>query len=222
MSDRRWMVAAAAAVGLGLAAIPFMGTRAEEPAGVPGQAGKPAPANAVCDGKAKRAPDFALKDYSGKNVRLADYKGKVVFVNFWATWCGPCKYEIPMFVELQKKYGPQGLHFPRHLRRRSGRGAQAVRRRAPDQLPGPRRAGARGRPGRVRAADRRARHRRRGPRRRRSARATSACGRRTASSRTSRPALSRVVADSAAGTRHTKSWQSGDTPLTRRPTAHGV
>ena len=111
MSDRRWMVAAAAAVGLGLAAIPFMGTRAEEPAAPAGQAVAAAPANAVCDGKGKRAPDFTLKDYTGKTVRLADYKGKVVFVNFWATWCGPCKYEIPMFVDLQQRYGAQGLAF---------------------------------------------------------------------------------------------------------------
>ena len=113
MSDRRWMVAAAAAVGLGLAAIPFIGTRAEQPGAsasgaTAGQAGAPE----VCDPKAKKkAPDFELSDYSGKKVRLADYKGKVVFVNFWATWCGPCKYEIPMFVDLQQRYGTQGLAF---------------------------------------------------------------------------------------------------------------
>jgi peroxiredoxin len=115
MSDRRWMVAAAAAVGLGLAAIPFMGTRAEQPAGsgASASAGKAGAtgAAAVCDGKAKKAPDFELADYAGKKVRLADYKGKVVFVNFWATWCGPCKYEIPMFVDLQQRYGAQGLNF---------------------------------------------------------------------------------------------------------------
>jgi peroxiredoxin len=115
MSDRRWMVAAAAAVGLGLAAIPFIGTRAEQPAGAEpsasaGKAGSTGPA--VCDPKAKKkAPDFELSDYTGKKVRLADYKGKVVFVNFWATWCGPCKYEIPMFVDLQQRYGAQGLAF---------------------------------------------------------------------------------------------------------------
>jgi peroxiredoxin len=104
------MVAAAAAVGLGLAAIPFIGTRAEQPAGAPvASAGK---ASEVCDPKqAKKAPDFELPDFKGKKVRLADYKGKVVFVNFWATWCGPCKYEIPMFVDLQQKYGAQGLNF---------------------------------------------------------------------------------------------------------------
>ena len=107
MSDRRWMVAAAAAVGLGLAAIPFIGTRAEEPAAPAAGAGKAGAtgAPAVCDGKAKKAPDFELSGLHGKKVRLADYKGKVVLVNFWATWCGPCKDEIPMFVDLQQRYG---------------------------------------------------------------------------------------------------------------------
>ena len=115
MSDRRWMVAAAAAVGLGLAAIPFIGTRAEQPTdgGASASAGKAGAtgASAVCDPKTKKAPDFELSDYTGKKVRLADYQGKVIFVNFWATWCGPCKYEIPMFVDLQQRYGAQGLAF---------------------------------------------------------------------------------------------------------------
>ena len=71
MSDRRWMLAAAAAVGLGLAAIPFMGTRAEEPAGT--AAAAPKGTSPVCDGKGKKAPDFSLNDYTGKTVRLADY-----------------------------------------------------------------------------------------------------------------------------------------------------
>jgi peroxiredoxin len=108
------MVAAAAAVGLGLAAIPFMGTQAghADDASAPATSAAAGPASAVCDAKAsKKAPDFELPDYTGKKVRLADYKGKVIFVNFWATWCGPCKYEIPVFVDLQQKYGPQGLAF---------------------------------------------------------------------------------------------------------------
>jgi thiol-disulfide isomerase/thioredoxin len=55
--------------------------------------------------------DFTLKDMHDKDVKLADYKGKVVMLNFWATWCGPCKVEIPMFTELQTKYKDQGLAF---------------------------------------------------------------------------------------------------------------
>jgi cytochrome c biogenesis protein CcmG/thiol:disulfide interchange protein DsbE len=55
------------------------------------------------------APDFNLKDASGKDVKLADLKGKVVLVNFWATWCEGCQVEIPWFVEFQKQYASKGL-----------------------------------------------------------------------------------------------------------------
>ena len=57
------------------------------------------------------APDFTLKVVGahGKPIRLSSLKGKAVLLNFWATWCGPCKIEMPWLVELQKKYGPQGL-----------------------------------------------------------------------------------------------------------------
>jgi len=55
------------------------------------------------------APDFTLQSLDGKSVRLADFRGKAVLLNFWATWCAPCKIEMPWFVELQKQYGPDGL-----------------------------------------------------------------------------------------------------------------
>ena len=50
-------------------------------------------------------PDFELQDLTGNSVRLSDYEGKVVLINFWATWCGPCRAEIPELVEIQKEYG---------------------------------------------------------------------------------------------------------------------
>ena len=57
------------------------------------------------------APDFTLQSLDGKTVRLSDFRGKPVVLNFWATWCGPCKIEMPWFVDLQKEYGPAGLQF---------------------------------------------------------------------------------------------------------------
>jgi peroxiredoxin len=53
--------------------------------------------------------DFTVKDMTGKSVSFTSYKGKVILLNFWATWCGPCKIEIPGFVELQTKYRDRGL-----------------------------------------------------------------------------------------------------------------
>jgi peroxiredoxin len=57
----------------------------------------------------RTAPEFALTDLSGKTVRLADFKDKVVLLDFWATWCAPCREEIPDFVDLQKRYAEQGF-----------------------------------------------------------------------------------------------------------------
>ena len=55
------------------------------------------------------APDVSVKDLSDHDVKLSDYKGKVVLVNFWATWCDPCRMEIPWLIELQNKYSAKGF-----------------------------------------------------------------------------------------------------------------
>jgi cytochrome c biogenesis protein CcmG/thiol:disulfide interchange protein DsbE len=57
----------------------------------------------------KGEPDLKLKDMNGNDVALTDFKGKVVFVNFWATWCDPCRVEIPWLIAMQSKYGPKGF-----------------------------------------------------------------------------------------------------------------
>jgi cytochrome c biogenesis protein CcmG/thiol:disulfide interchange protein DsbE len=61
--------------------------------------------------KGTLAPDFTLADMKGGHIGLSSLKGKAVVLNFWATWCGPCKIEMPWLVDLQKKYGPQGLQI---------------------------------------------------------------------------------------------------------------
>jgi peroxiredoxin len=59
----------------------------------------------------KPAPAFSLEDLHGKKVSLADYKGKAVLINFWATWCGPCKVETPWLVDLRNQYAGKGFEI---------------------------------------------------------------------------------------------------------------
>src|SRR5271156_5893077 len=73
--------------------------------------GKNAASVAIPDSAAlnKPEPELTLKDLDGKDISLAQYKGKVVLVNFWATWCDPCRMEIPWLINMQAKYGPKGF-----------------------------------------------------------------------------------------------------------------
>ena len=82
---------------------PVTGTEGDPSVLVPSQ---PAPAI-----RGVAAPEFELPDVDGAMVKLSDFKGKVVLVNFWATWCAPCEIETPWFVEFDKKYRESGLQI---------------------------------------------------------------------------------------------------------------
>jgi peroxiredoxin len=99
---RNWVVIAVMAVVL--VAMVYVGLRNAHK-------GSGARANfATKNVKGQEAPEFELQDVaSGKTVKLSEYRGKAVLLNFWATWCPPCKVEIPWFVDLQKQYGNDGL-----------------------------------------------------------------------------------------------------------------
>jgi peroxiredoxin len=72
-------------------------------------AGKTSQALSSQTSNLKSAPDFSLKDANGATVKLSDYRGKVLLLNFWATWCGPCKIEIPWFMTFEQQYKNQGF-----------------------------------------------------------------------------------------------------------------
>jgi cytochrome c biogenesis protein CcmG/thiol:disulfide interchange protein DsbE len=81
-------------------------TRLPKQSPSPENTGAPVPVEKVAG---LPAPQLTLKDLDGKDVSLSEYKGKVVLVNFWATWCEPCRIEIPWLIEMQKQYGPKGF-----------------------------------------------------------------------------------------------------------------
>jgi cytochrome c biogenesis protein CcmG/thiol:disulfide interchange protein DsbE len=104
----RWIAAAAAALAIALVTVPAMldgspDATTEEPALAAGAA----PSCKVPQGKANL--NFKLKDMNGATVSLADYKGKVILLNFWATWCGPCKLEIPEFIRAYEAHKGKGF-----------------------------------------------------------------------------------------------------------------
>ena len=72
---------------------------------------EPAPQEIVMTKQPETLPDFLLYNLEGKPVTRADFQGKAVMVNFWATWCAPCRREIPVLIDMQQKYGDQGVQI---------------------------------------------------------------------------------------------------------------
>jgi thiol-disulfide isomerase/thioredoxin len=96
----KWVIAAVSALGLA-----FLTLNSSEVFDFSAHA-----SGSTCPANAKPAKlNFTLQDFTGKTVKLSDYKGKVILLDFWATWCEPCKLEIPWFIEFQKKYGANGF-----------------------------------------------------------------------------------------------------------------
>ena len=99
-----WLAMGAVTLALALIWIAPGIEHVDEPAATGGASGSPGePEDAAAVGKPARL-DFQLKDMNGVDVKLDSFKVKVILLNFWATWCGPCKAEIPSLVELQEKY----------------------------------------------------------------------------------------------------------------------
>ncbi len=113
---------------------PEMTGRGQQLALVPeGGAATPLPQNAEAETGAppspllgKAAPDFTLTDTAGRKVSLGSYKGRPVLVNFWATWCGPCKLEMPWLAALRTKYAGQGFEVLGVSADELGTGAKAA------------------------------------------------------------------------------------------------
>jgi thiol-disulfide isomerase/thioredoxin len=103
----RWLMAAAAAVGVGVLAVPMLYKHSAAPATDAPAIGSTGGAACKADTHAKL--EFTVKDMNGADVHLADYKGKVILLNYWATWCPPCKAEIPDLIDLYTRYKDKGL-----------------------------------------------------------------------------------------------------------------
>ena len=118
LTSSRWLSLSLAAIAIATLCLGPAACSANiappENEGTPVLPGTPIPGESPQDVDRSGKPanfDFVLKDMNGATVNLASYKGRPVVVNFWATWCPPCKLEIPWFIEFKNKYGAQGLEI---------------------------------------------------------------------------------------------------------------
>ena len=124
MMTTRWMIATAGALGVGvLTASAMLGpsTRVQVDSA---DAANPARADVACKSDKKANLDFTVKDMHGASVRLAAYKGKVLLIDFWATWCGPCRAEMPHVIAAYKKFHDKGFEVLGVSLDKTGQGAK--------------------------------------------------------------------------------------------------
>ena len=107
---KRWIIAATAGIGAGvLAAATLMGPSKRVELVTPSNDSTTAARTPTCKAEKKANLEFTLKDMHGAKVHLTDFKGKVILVNFWATWCPPCKAELPGLIALHEQYKDKGF-----------------------------------------------------------------------------------------------------------------
>ncbi len=111
LTPARWLVGAAVGVALAVFAMPWLLGRSDDTSTNADPVTSDASAEpGICASKKAAAKlDFTVKDMHGAEVKLADHKGKVILLNYWATWCGPCKVEIPDLIALQDQYRDKGF-----------------------------------------------------------------------------------------------------------------
>ena len=107
----KWMIGAAAAIALALLTLPTM---------LRSKGAEPPHEGATCKAEGTANLDFTLKDMNGASYKMADLKGKVVLLNFWATWCAPCLAEIPEFVKAYEENHAKGFEIVGVLTEDSG------------------------------------------------------------------------------------------------------
>jgi thiol-disulfide isomerase/thioredoxin len=98
---RKWLVNLVAIIAM-MSGFYLSARYFAEPAGAP----RPATSEGLIG---NIRPDFKLGSHNGEFVSAADFSGKTLLINFWATWCGPCRHEMPMLMDLQRQHGPMGL-----------------------------------------------------------------------------------------------------------------